>query len=448
MRFVPHTPEEIYEMLKTIGLESTEDLFSDIPDKIKLQRALDLPEGLDEMTLKREVTSLSQENIHTDDYINFLGAGAYDHYRPSIINHLISRSEFYTAYTPYQPEISQGTLQSIFEFQTAICQLTGMDVANASMYDGATALAEGMIMAVAQTNRKKILLSTTVHPEYREVIKTYAWARDIEIIEMPYTKDGCTDLEFLEQNLTNDFAAVILQNPNFFGKIEKLKILIEKIKNTKALSIVCADPISLGLLEAPGKIGADIVVGEGQPLGMPLSYGGPYVGFIATTDKLVRRLPGRIVGIAKDQHGKDGFILTLQAREQHIRREKASSNICSNQALCALTAIIYLSSLGKEGLKEVAEHCLSKAHYAQEVLTKIDGVELAFPQSPFFKEFVVKTKEDIACINDRLFQAGILGGLDLGRFYPELKNHMLICVTEARTKTEIDLLKQVWEGLE
>lgn len=447
MNFVPHTPQEIKAMLQAIGLESTEDLFSDIPENLKLQRELDLPKGLDEMTLRREVTSLSQENIHTEDYINFLGAGAYDHYRPSIINHLISRSEFYTAYTPYQPEISQGTLQSIFEFQTAICELTGMDVANASMYDGATALAEGMIMAVAQTNKKKVLLSSTVHPEYREVIKTYAWAREIEIIEIPYTKEGSTDLDFLDQTLTNDFAAVIIQNPNFFGKIEKLKTLIDRVKSTKALSIVCADPISLGILEAPGKLGVDIVVGEGQSLGMPLSFGGPYLGFIATTEKLIRRIPGRIVGLAKDQHGKDGFVLTLQAREQHIRREKASSNICSNQALCALTAIIYLSALGKKGLKEVAEHCISKAHYAQKVLTQIDGVELAFPQGPSFKEFVVKTKEDIACINDRLFQAGILGGLDLGRFYPELKNHMLICVTEARSKTEIDLLKQVWEGL-
>ncbi len=447
MNFVPHTPQEIKAMLQAIGLESTEDLFSDIPENLKLQRELDLPKGLDEMTLRREVTSLSQENIHTEDYINFLGAGAYDHYRPSIINHLISRSEFYTAYTPYQPEISQGTLQSIFEFQTAICELTGMDVANASMYDGATALAEGMIMAVAQTNKKKVLLSSTVHPEYREVLKTYAWAREIEIIEIPYTKEGSTDLDFLDQTLTNDFAAVIIQNPNFFGKIEKLKTLIDRVKSTKALSIVCADPISLGILEAPGKLGVDIVVGEGQSLGMPLSFGGPYLGFIATTEKLIRRIPGRIVGLAKDQHGKDGFVLTLQAREQHIRREKASSNICSNQALCALTAIIYLSALGKKGLKEVAEHCISKAHYAQKVLTQIDGVELAFPQGPSFKEFVVKTKEDIACINDRLFQAGILGGLDLGRFYPELKNHMLICVTEARSKTEIDLLKQVWEGL-
>ena len=447
MNFVPHTPQEIKAMLQAIGLESTEDLFSDIPENLKLQRELDLPKGLDEMTLRREVTSLSQENIHTEDYINFLGAGAYDHYRPSIINHLISRSEFYTAYTPYQPEISQGTLQSIFEFQTAICELAGMDVANASMYDGATALAEGMIMAVAQTNKKKVLLSSTVHPEYREVLKTYAWAREIEIIEIPYTKEGSTDLDFLDQTLTNDFAAVIIQNPNFFGKIEKLKTLIDRVKSTKALSIVCADPISLGILEAPGKLGVDIVVGEGQSLGMPLSFGGPYLGFIATTEKLIRRIPGRIVGLAKDQHGKDGFVLTLQAREQHIRREKASSNICSNQALCALTAIIYLSALGKKGLKEVAEHCISKAHYAQKVLTQIDGVELAFPQGPSFKEFVVKTKEDIACINDRLFQAGILGGLDLGRFYPELKNHMLICVTEARSKTEIDLLKQVWEGL-
>ncbi|MDN5322287.1 MAG: glycine dehydrogenase subunit 1 [Clostridia bacterium] len=445
MNFVPHTVSERKEMLAKIGISSTEELFKDIPNRVRLERELDLPPGLDEFSLRKEVTSLSQENAHIDEYVSFLGAGAYEHFRPAVIDHLLLRSEFYTAYTPYQPEISQGTLQAIFEFQTGICELTGMDVANASMYDGASAMAEAIIMATTQTRKNKVLISSTVHPEYREVVKTYAWGRGIEILEGPY-KEGLTDLESLATNLSENIGAVVIQNPNFFGGIEDIKKIVELAQGYKAMVIVCVDPISLGVLEAPGKLGVDIVIGEGQSLGIPLSFGGPYLGFIATKEKYVRRLPGRIVGIARDRRGNEGFVLTLQAREQHIRREKASSNICSNQALCALAATIYLSTLGKKGIKEVAEQCLYKTHYAKGVLGEIPGVEIAFPANKTFKEFVVKSKEKINTINKRLFKAGIIGGLDLGKFYKELENHMLICVTETRSKREIDLLKRVWEG--
>lgn len=445
MNFVPHTESEIREMLSKIGISSTEELFQDISPEIRVKEELQLPQGLDEMSLKREITSISQENAHGDEYITFLGAGAYDHFRPALIDHLLLRSEFYTAYTPYQPEISQGTLQAIFEFQTAICELTGMDVANASMYDGATALAEAIIMATGQTRKNKVLISSAIHPEYREVVKTYGWARSIQLLEIPYI-NGLTDLDELEKMLTPDVGAVVIQNPNFFGTLENLNKIIELVQKNKAMVILSTDPLLLGLMEAPGKLGVDIVVGEGQPLGIPLSFGGPYLGFMATKEKYVRRMPGRIVGIAQDRRGNEGFILTLQAREQHIRREKASSNICSNQALCALAATIYLSTMGKKGIKEVAEHCLSKAYYAKNILKDIPGVEIAYSDTKTFKEFVVKVQEPIAAINKRLFEAGIIGGLDLGRFYPELENHMLLCVTETRSKAEIDLLKRVWEG--
>ncbi|MFZ5944103.1 MAG: aminomethyl-transferring glycine dehydrogenase subunit GcvPA [Bacillota bacterium] len=443
MNFVPHTEEEREAMLARIGVSSTEELFNDIPSGIRVKGDLKLPRTKDEMTVVKEVTGLSQENAHMGDFISFLGAGAYEHFRPAVIDHILLRSEFYTAYTPYQPEISQGTLQAIFEFQTAICELTGMDVANASMYDGATALAEAVIIAAAQTRRNKILISSSVHPEYREVVKTYAWGRGIEITEIP-VRQGVTDLENYYNLLSSDVAAVVLQNPNFFGSIEDLQKVITTAQDNKSLAIIVSDPISLGILEAPGKLGADIVVGEGQPLGIPLSFGGPYLGFMAVKDKYIRRMPGRIVGIAQDQRGNSGFVLTLQAREQHIRREKASSNICSNQALCALAATIYLSIMGKKGINEVAQQCLYKTAYTKEVIGSLPGVEIAFPNAKTFKEFVVKTQEPIAKINNRLKNAGIIGGLDLGRFYPELANHMLVCITEARSREEIDLLQRVW----
>ncbi|MFZ7103186.1 MAG: aminomethyl-transferring glycine dehydrogenase subunit GcvPA [Peptococcaceae bacterium] len=444
MNFVPHTDSERKDMLSHLGLTTTEELFKDIPEQVRLKRELNLPPGLDEMSVRKEVTSLSRKNAHNDEFISFLGAGTYDHFRPALISHLLSRSEFYTAYTPYQPEISQGTLQAIFEFQTAVCELTGLDVANASMYDGATALAEAVVMAAVQTRRNKVLVSSTVHPEYRAVVKTYAWGRNIDIREIPY-KDGKTDFAGYEELLGPDVAAVVIQNPNFFGGIEDLRQIIGTAADHKVMSIISADPVSLALLEAPGQLGADIVVGDGQALGIPPSFGGPHLGFMAAQEKYVRKMPGRIVGIAQDQRGQEGFVLTLQAREQHIRREKASSNICSNQALCALAATIYLSTMGKQGLKEVAVQSLCKADYAKNILNTVPGVEIAFPRSKTFQEFVVKTAEPLQAVNRRLREAGIIGGLDLGRFYPELTNHMLICVTETKSKGEIDLLKRVWE---
>lgn len=444
MPFLPHTREEEAVMLATLGVSSTEELFKDIPREVRLNRSLQLPQGLSEKTAWEELQKLAEKNRHTGNYLCFRGAGAYEHYQPSAVKHLISRSDFYTAYTPYQPEISQGTLQAIFEYQTCICELTGMDVANASHYDGATALAEAALMAVEATRRGKVAVSSLVHPEYRETMQTYLVRRGVEIIWLPH-QEGLTASEQLAQYIKEDVAAVIVQNPNFLGSIEDLRFLADTIHEKGGLLVVTADPLSLGVLESPGRLGADIAVGEGQSLGLPLSFGGPYLGFMACKEKYVRRLPGRIVGKTVDRQGKDGFVLTLQAREQHIRREKASSNICSNQALCALAATIYLSLLGPEGLAEVGEQCLQKSHYTRELLTTLPGIKIPF-SAPFFQEFVVKTEESPAKINQRLWEAGILGGLDLGRYYPEMENHLLLCVTEMRSKEEIAQLVEAWGG--
>ncbi len=442
MHYLLHTPAQVEAMLKSIGVHSTEELFRDIPENIRLKDPLTLPEGLSENVAWRHLQELAGKNKDAGQYICFLGAGAYQHYQPRAVNHLLSRSEFYTAYTPYQPEISQGTLQAIFEYQTMICELTGMDAANASVYDGATALAEAALMAAEATKRSKILVSSAVHPEYRATMETYLHGRGISLELTPYW-GGLTCQDTLGKKINKDVAALVIQYPNFFGSIENLQQFAEMAHAVGALFIVCADPVSLGVLQSPGKLGADIVVGEGQSLGLPLSFGGPYLGFMATREKYMRRLPGRIVGKTVDRLGREGFVLTLQAREQHIRREKASSNICSNQALCALAATLYLSLMGPRGLEQVGYQCLQKSHYAKTLLSKIKGVTIPF-HVPTFKEFVVKTEESPESINRRLWEAGILGGLDLGRFYPELTNHILLCVTEVRTKEEIDKLAQVW----
>ena len=446
MNFVPHTPQEIKAMLQAIGLESTEDLFSDIPENLKLQRELDLPKGLDEMTLRREVTSLSQENIHTEDYINFLGAGAYDHYRPSIINHLISRSEFYTAYTPYQPEISQGTLQSIFEFQTAICELTGMDVANASLYDGGTAVTEAALMAAAHARKDEIIISKTVRPETRQILKTYAHTQNLKVVEVEMA-DGVTDLKDLESKVSDNTAAVIVQSPNFFGILEDLKATGEIAhKGKKTVFVASVDPISLAVLKKPAELGVDVVVGEAQGMGIPLSFGGPYLGFIAANNAFLRKLPGRIVGETVDKDGKRSYVLTLTAREQHIRREKATSNICSNQGLNVLAATIYMVTMGKEGLKEVALQSTKKAHYAFEKLTASGKFKPLF-NKPFFKEFAVTSDLDPDTIAAALKEENIIGGYNLGKDYPQFENAVLYAVTEKRTKEEIDKLSSVLEGI-
>ncbi|MDA8234781.1 MAG: aminomethyl-transferring glycine dehydrogenase subunit GcvPA [Clostridia bacterium] len=437
MNFLPHTEEDRREMLKTIGVASMEELFADIPPEVRLQRPLDIPGPLSELELTRHLEDLSQKNGNLNDYVSFLGAGSYDHFIPRAVNHMLQRSEFYTAYTPYQPEISQGVLTAIFEYQTMICELTGMDAANASMYDGATAMAEAVLMACESQRRKKIVVSSTVHPAYRAVLKTYCHGQQIEVAEAPYT-NGITDLEALSELVDDQTTGVIVQQPNFFGALEKVKEMGEIAHKKGGLYITVVDPISLAILKEPADYGADIVVGEGQSLGISTSFGGPYLGFFACNGKLVRKMPGRVVGQTVDTRGQRAFVLTLQTREQHIRREKATSNICSNEALCALAATMYLTLLGKKGLVEVAKLCLQKSHFLKEQL-KASGFNPAF-EAPFFKEFVVKTPHPVQEINQVLLKDKIIGGLDLARFYPELKNHMLLCVTEKRTRAEMAAL--------
>jgi len=439
--YLPHTAADRKAMLAAIGVGSTQELFADIPAELRLQRALALPTAMAEPELIRHLQDLAGRNASLDEYVCFLGAGAYDHYIPSVVDHVIGREEFYTAYTQYQPEISQGYLQALWEYQSMICASTGLDVANASLYDGGSALAEAAMMACAATGRSEVVVARAAHPHYRAILGTYAGERDITLKEAPAI-DGVTGLDGLVGQTT---AAVIIQSPNFFGCLEDVAAAAEAAHAAGALLIVAAAPIALGVLAPPGALGADIVVGEGQPLGLPVSYGGPYLGFFATTEKLMRKMPGRIVGQTTDFEGNRGFVLTLQAREQHIRREKATSNICSNEALCSLAAAVYLASVGKEGFREVAELCLKKAHYAYKALTgkRCRPVFAA----PFFKEFAVRCARPVAEINAALFKEGIIGGLDLGRYYPELAGCMLVCVTEKRTKAEIDRLVRIVEAV-
>ncbi|HWQ61954.1 MAG TPA: aminomethyl-transferring glycine dehydrogenase subunit GcvPA [Negativicutes bacterium] len=439
--YLPHTAADRKAMLAAIGVGSTQELFADVPAELRLARSLALPTALAEPELVRHLQALAGRNASLDEYACFLGAGAYDHYIPSVVDHVIGREEFYTAYTQYQPEISQGYLQALWEYQSMICAITGLEVANASLYDGGTALAEAAMMACAATGRSEVVVARAAHPHFRTILGTYAVDRGITLKEAPVA-DGATGLNGLVGQTT---AAVIIQTPNFFGCLEDVAAAAEQAHAAGALLIVAADPVALGVLEAPGALGADIVVGEGQPLGLSVSYGGPYLGFFATTEKLMRKMPGRIVGQTTDFEGTRGFVLTLQAREQHIRREKATSNICSNEALCSLAAAVYLTAVGKEGFREVAELCLKKAHYAYEALTG-KGCQPVFG-APFFKEFAVRCAKPVAEINAALFKEGIIGGLDLGRYYPELAGSMLVCVTEKRTRAEIDRLVRIVEAV-
>ena len=446
MNFIPHTEKDRQEMLKFLGLKSVDDLFVDIDKRLILKKDLDLPEAISELELSRHMLALSEKNREVIHNSCFLGAGAYNHFIPSVVNHVISRSEFYTAYTPYQPEVSQGTLQAIFEYQTMIANLTGMDVVNASVYDGASALAEAAIMAANITHRDEIIISSTIHPEYRRVVKTYCDAHDLKLTEVSFN-NGITNLNNLKKKISEKTAAVFLQNPNFFGCIENV-LDIEKIcHDKKALFVISiVEPTSLGLLKAPGEYGADIVTGEGQSFGNPLSFGGPYFGFMGTKKEYMRYIPGRLSGITIDNKGRRGFVLTLQTREQHIRRERASSNICTNQALNALAAAVYLTTLGKSGLKEVSNLCYQKAHYTFEKIKEIPGFKAVF-NSPFYDEFLIKCPVKPEKLNEKLLENNIIGGLDIGKYYPKLKNAMLFCVTEKNTKEEIDRLVKVLRSL-
>ena len=442
--YLPLTDDDRQAMLQEIGAASVEDLFEDIPPAVRLKGDLDLPPALSEGEALKHLTDLARENRHFQNAVSFMGAGIYDHFIPSVIKHVTGRSEFYTSYTPYQPEVSQGVLQAIFEYQTMICQLTGMDVANASMYDGGTAVAEGAIMGCGATRRSKVLVSRSVSPFYRAVLKNYLHSRGLELEEIGL-RDGCTDRHQLAALLGDDVATVVLQQPNFFGMVENMSGLADLIHDQKAVFLVAADPISLGLLQTPAEYGADIVVGEGQCLGVPASFGGPVLGIMAAREKFVRQMPGRIAGETVDSEGNRGFVLTLQTREQHIRREKAASNICSNEALVALAASVYLATMGPQGMREVAEQCLQKMAYARDKITALKGFTLAFPGINF-KEFAVTVPGDPAALNRKLLEKNILGGVDISPFYPELENTMLLAFTEQRTKAEIDTLVRELEG--
>lgn len=444
--YIPHTPEDEKIMLDSIGVDSVDDLFADIPKDIAFNKALDLPLAKSELEVTAYLNKMANKNCSITDNVCFLGAGAYDHYIPSIIDHIISRSEFYTSYTPYQPEISQGTLQYIFEYQTLISELTGLPIANASLYDGGTAIGEAALMACEVSKKRKIVISETVNPKSRQVLRTYAHMQAIEVVEVAM-KDGITDMEDLASKMDDDVAAVVVQSPNFFGIVEDLKASADLVhKSKKAAIIASVDPISLGILKKPGDLGVDIVVGEGQALGMPLAFGGPYLGFLSATKKYLRKLPGRIVGETTDVDGKRSYVLTLTAREQHIRRDKATSNICSNQGLNTLVAAVYLVTLGKEGLKEVAMQSTKKAHYALEKLEKSGKYKRLFDQ-PFFKEFAVTSDVEAGEVIEGLKKEDIIGGYHLGIDYPQYKNSILYAVTEKRTKEEIDRLSNVLEGI-
>ena len=438
MRYLPNTAENRRQMLDVIGAGSMEELLARIPPKARLARPLNVGPALAESDLIRHLRTLAAQNADADSHVCFLGGGAYDHYIPSPINHLIARGEFFTAYTPYQPEASQGTLRSIFEYQTMMAELTGMDVANASIYDGASSLAEAALMARAATGRQEIVLAAGVNPRYRRVVATYCEGPGLRLREAP-APEGVLDADAARKLCGPRTAALVVQSPNFYGAIEDVAAAAEIAHAAGALLVVAADPVSLGTLEGPGRLGADVVVGEGQGLGVPLSYGGPYLGVFAAKQEFVRRLPGRLVGATVDRDGHRGFVLTLQTREQHIRRDKATSNICTNVALCALMATIYVATLGKRGLARVGELSAAKAHYAADRLTQVPGVSLRF-DAPFFKEFTLRLPKSPERVAARLAKARILAGVPLKAFDRRLPDCLLVAVTEKRTKEEIDQL--------
>jgi glycine dehydrogenase subunit 1 len=439
MSYVPHTQRETSEMLAAIGVSRLEDLFADVPAALRFPK-LDLPAALSELEVAREMRALARRNLDIEPSLSFLGAGVYRHFRPATVDDVLRRGEFYTSYTQYQPEASQGMLQALFEYQSIICRLTGMEVSNASHYDGATALAEAVLLAlnVGQGKRRKIVLSGAVHPQYRAVTRTYvSGLADISVIG----DEGGHNLDALKGLIDADTAAFVIQNPNFFGQFENLDGLAEAVHRAGALLIIVFDPIALGLFRPPAAYGADVAVAEGQSLGIPPSFGGPHLGIFTTRMAHVRRISGHLVGETVDQDGRRGYVLTLATREQHIRRAKATSNICTNSAVCALAAAVYLATMGKAGLRRVAELCFHKSHYAAAEIGKLPGF-VVNPRgpAPFFKEFVVRLPRPSREVNRRLRDEGIIGGYDLGSDYPHLANHMLIAVTEMNTRAGIDRL--------
>lgn len=447
MKYLPNFGEEFDEILKEIGVKNVEELFASIPDDLKLKEPLDLPAPKSEIEVMKILNGMSERTASTDKYASFLGAGAYNHYIPSIVGNLIQRSEFITAYTPYQPEISQGTLQAMFEYQTMICRLTNMDIANASLYDGGSACAEAVLMADRiQRKKHKIILSEGLHPEYIETVETYLKNLPLTIEKIPVDEKGTTDLAKIRNTIDGETAIVLVQSPNFFGCIEDLDEIRSAAQDGKALfGVAISEIYSLGMLKPPGDFDADIILGEAQAFGNALNYGGPFLGFIATKDKYKRQLPGRLVGMTKDNRDQRGFVITLSTREQHIRREKATSNICTNEALCATMAAMHLSALGEEGVKEVAGQCLNKAAYAREKLSKIE--KISFPHSAsFFNEFVIDIGKNGKEVVEKLTKKKIIAGFPLVYYYPERENQLLLAFTEMNTKEQIDELAEILGG--
>jgi glycine dehydrogenase subunit 1 len=440
--FACTSPDDEKAMLASIGAKTFDDLFVHIPAEFQSDQ-FNLPEGLSEMEMMQQIRAVARKN--SSDLTNFCGAGFYDHFIPAAVNSLTSRGEFFTAYTPYQPEAAQGTLQAMFEYQTAITRLTNMEVSNASLYDGGTALFEGMMMALRITKRNRVLVDEGVSPIYRTMLRSYTRNLKIEYREVPMS-GGIADRAAFAKQLDNTVGAVLLQNPNFFGCLDDLTDLIAQTHAAGAIAVLSAYPISLGVVKTPGEMDADIVTGDGQSLGLPLSFGGPYLGFMATKKKYVRNMPGRIVGATQDEQGRRGYVLTLQAREQHIRREKAASNICTNMQLCALRSVIYLSLLGKDGFADVARQCMDRAGYAWTRLKAIKGVEPLYDH-PFFNEFALKLPKDAGEVVSDLISEGIAAGFPAGRYYPGMENVLLVACTEKRTKKEIDILAAKLESV-
>jgi glycine dehydrogenase subunit 1 len=436
MNYIPNTDAELQEMLESIGIDDFENLIKNIPASLRYRHDLNIPQAMPEHELLKQITGLAAQNKQYDSC--YAGAGAYDHFIPAVIGNIVSRSEFMTAYTPYQAEVSQGTLQAMYEFQSMVSSLTGLPVTNASMYDGASALAEAALLASRHTGRREILIAGTVNPQFIDTIITYLSGLDIKIAVVPFA-DGLVDYKALRDKLSDKIAAFIIQSPNFLGLIESIDEISTDVRNGGAMLIMAYDPISLGILKTPGEYGVDVACAEGQPLGLPLSYGGPYVGLFSLKQELIRKLPGRLAAKTSDADGKTGYVLTLQTREQHIRREKATSNICTNQQLCALTAAIYLSVMGKAGIRKVAELCLTRAHYAAKKICELPGYKMKF-SAPFFKEFVVQTPVTPKKIINSLAKYGILAGVDLGAFKVGLKGCMMIAVTEKISYEQIDEL--------